>query len=68
MRDLIEKGLLEKDEAQELAELPQDHVDYGALIPIKTRLLRLAASRFEVSIDRPMGLSSRSRNSSPAGS
>ncbi len=47
VRDLIKKGLLEKDEAQELAALPQDHVDYGALIPIKTRLLRLAASRFE---------------------
>jgi 4-alpha-glucanotransferase len=47
VRDLIEKGLLEKDEAQELAALPQDHVDYGALIPIKNRLLRLAASRFE---------------------
>jgi 4-alpha-glucanotransferase len=47
VRDLIGKGLLEKDEAQELAELPHDHVDYGALIPIKNRLLRLAASRFE---------------------
>jgi 4-alpha-glucanotransferase len=47
VRDLIERGLLEKDEAQELAALPQDHVDYGALIPIKNRLLRLAASRFE---------------------
>ena len=47
VRDLIEKGLLGTDEAQELAALPQDHVDYGALIPIKTRLLRLAACRFE---------------------
>jgi 4-alpha-glucanotransferase len=45
--DLIAKGLLEKDEAQELAALPGDHVDYGALIPIKSRLLRLAAGRFE---------------------
>ena len=49
VRDLIEKGLLEKDEAQELAALPHDFVDYGALIPIKIRLLRLAAGRFEVS-------------------
>jgi 4-alpha-glucanotransferase len=45
--DLIAKGLLEKEEAQELAALPRDHVDYGALIPIKIRLLRLAAGRFE---------------------
>jgi 4-alpha-glucanotransferase len=47
IRDLISKGLLEKDEAQELAALPGDFVDYGALIPIKNRLLRLAAGRFE---------------------
>ena len=47
IRDLVEKGLLEKEEAQELAALPSDHVDYGALIPIKSRLLRLAARRFE---------------------
>jgi 4-alpha-glucanotransferase len=47
VRDLIDKGLLEKEEAQELAALPHDFVDYGALIPIKNRLLRLAAGRFE---------------------
>ncbi len=47
VRDLIEKGLLEDDETQELAALSKDFVDYGALIPIKTRLLRLAAYRFE---------------------
>ena len=47
VRDLIEKDLLEKDEAQELAALSQDYVDYGALIPIKMRLLKLAAGRFE---------------------
>jgi 4-alpha-glucanotransferase len=47
VRDLIAKGLLEKEEAQELAALPEDFVDYGALIPIKNRLLRLAAGRFE---------------------
>ena len=45
--DLINKGLLDKEEAQELSALPSDHVDYGALIPIKNRLLRLAARRFE---------------------
>ena len=47
IRDLIAKGLLEPDEARELAALPDDFVDYGALIPIKNRLLRLAAGRFE---------------------
>jgi len=47
VRDLIAKGLLEQNEAQELTTLPDDSVDYGALIPIKNRLLRLAAGRFE---------------------
>jgi 4-alpha-glucanotransferase len=47
IRDLIVKGLLEQEEAQELAALPVNFVDYGALIPIKNRLLRLAAGRFE---------------------
>jgi len=47
VRDLITKGLLEEDEARELASLPRDFIDYGALIPIKNRLLRLAAGRFE---------------------
>jgi 4-alpha-glucanotransferase len=51
IRDLIAKTLLEKDEAQELAALPHDFVDYGALIPIKSRLLRLAAGRFEERAD-----------------
>ena len=46
IRDLIAKELLEPDEARELEALPDDFVDYGALIPIKNRLLRLAASRF----------------------
>jgi len=47
IRDLIGKNLLDKEEAQELAALPGDHVDYGALIPMKNRLLRLVARRFE---------------------
>lgn len=49
--DLIEKNLLEPAEAKELAALPPDYVDYGALIPIKNRLLRLAAGRFESRAD-----------------
>ena len=44
--ELIEIGLLSEDEAGELRALPRESVDYGALIPIKNRLLRLAAKRF----------------------
>jgi 4-alpha-glucanotransferase len=44
---LISMGLLYENEAAELATLPHEFVDYGALIPIKNRLLRLAADRFE---------------------
>jgi len=47
IRDLIDKGLLDGEEAGELSGLPSEYVDYGALIPIKNRLLRLAARRFE---------------------
>ena len=45
--ELIAKGFLTEEEAAPLAQLPADHVDYGALIPIKSRLLRTAAGRFE---------------------
>ena len=48
--DLIELGLLADDEAAELTTLPHRRVDYGALIPIKQRLLNLAASRFEQTV------------------
>ena len=45
--NLIELRLLNHGEVNELTTLPDRYVDYGALIPIKTRLLALAASRFE---------------------
>ena len=45
--ELVDMGLLSADEARELTTLPERYVDYGALIPIKWRLLTLAASRFE---------------------
>ena len=44
--DLISKGLLSEDEASELTTLPCNIVDYGALIPVKNRILRLASARF----------------------
>jgi 4-alpha-glucanotransferase len=49
--ELIALGLLTDDETSELLSLPQDYVDYSALIPIKGRLLELAASRFEDKAD-----------------
>jgi 4-alpha-glucanotransferase len=45
--NLIELRLLNHGEVNELTTLPDRYVDYGALIPIKTRLLALAANRFE---------------------
>jgi 4-alpha-glucanotransferase len=45
--DLVSLGLLNRGEVDELTTLPERYVDYGALIPIKNRLLRLAADRFE---------------------
>ena len=49
--DLLDKGLLDEQEVADLRSLPRDHVDYGRLIPIKSRLLRVAASRFEERAD-----------------
>ena len=48
--DLISLRLLNRGEVDELTTLPERHVDYGALIPIKNRLLALAASRFESTV------------------
>jgi len=45
--DLIKLRLLNHGEVNELTTLPERYVDYGALIPIKSRLLALASSRFE---------------------
>jgi len=52
--DLIDLGLLSEDEVRELTTLPDRHVDYGALIPVKARLLYVAASRFEETVDADM--------------
>jgi 4-alpha-glucanotransferase len=49
--NLVDCGLLDKAELAELAKLPHDYVDYGALLPIKTRLLDIAASRFPSAAD-----------------
>jgi 4-alpha-glucanotransferase len=44
--NLMDMDLLGGDEVTELTALPSRYVDCAALIPIKNRLLRLAASRF----------------------
>ncbi len=44
--DLVETGLLAEHEVEELTALPTGFVDYGALIPVKNRLLDIAAQRF----------------------
>ena len=43
---LVRDGWLEAAELAELEVLPQDRVDFGTLIPVKARLLELAARRF----------------------
>jgi len=49
--DLVARGLLTEEEVEPLTRLPCDFVDYGALIPVKNRLLRIAAGRFEERAD-----------------
>ena len=44
--DLVADGLLHRPEIDQLTSLPGDRVDFGALIPHKTKLLILAARRF----------------------
>ncbi|NND61082.1 MAG: 4-alpha-glucanotransferase [Gammaproteobacteria bacterium] len=43
---LVDDGLLEPDDLDTLRELPVDTVDFAALLPRKTAILGLAASRF----------------------
>ena len=44
---LVPAGLLSADEVAELAALPADRTDYGALYLLKPRLLELACARFK---------------------
>lgn len=48
---LVERKLLSDADVQPLKALPNERVDYGALIPLKTRLLKRAAKRFLASTD-----------------
>jgi len=50
--NLIDLQLLQDVEVSDLRTLPGHFVDYDTLIPIKTRLLRLAASRFLRIVDK----------------
>ena len=49
--DLVKRGLLDEVDVIKLTELPRNYVDYGALIPVKNRLLMLAAERFRQSAE-----------------
>ena len=44
--DLLDMGLLLEEEVDELTALPEEYVDYGTLIPIKSYLLDIASQRF----------------------
>ncbi|NNC76829.1 MAG: 4-alpha-glucanotransferase, partial [Woeseiaceae bacterium] len=44
--DLVQNGFLKTTEAAILQSLPADYVDYGNLIPAKSKLLKIAAGRF----------------------
>lgn len=50
--ELVDFGLLYEDEVADLETLPGQYVDFGALIPIKSRLLTIAASRFGSTADK----------------
>jgi 4-alpha-glucanotransferase len=52
--ELVEMGLLDEDEVEELTALPRDYVDYGNLIPAKNRLLDIAARRFAQRADESL--------------
>ena len=43
---LVEEGLLKASDLDNLPEFPADHVDYGRVIPIKTKLLQQASHNF----------------------
>jgi 4-alpha-glucanotransferase len=47
LETLAQEGFLTPDELSDAPSFPEDRVDYGAVIPVKWRLLRLAATRFE---------------------
>ena len=46
LNDLVAEGLLHASEIDQLTALPRDRVNFGELIPDKSRLLILAARRF----------------------
>ena len=52
--ELIDMGLLVPREVEELKTLPEDHVDYGTLIPLKSRFLAAAAKRFPFKASRQL--------------
>jgi len=54
LADLMDMGLLADHEVEELTTLPEQFVDYGALIPVKSRLLETAAQRFPLKASKKL--------------
>ena len=54
LQPLVRAGLLEERDLDELCKLPDDHVDYGRLIPIKRGVLKKAAQNFHGQPDHPL--------------
>ncbi len=54
--DLLTKRLLKSREVAALRHLSSDYVDYGALIPVKTKLLKTAANRFAANAGKRLTL------------
>ncbi|MEW6234694.1 MAG: 4-alpha-glucanotransferase [Candidatus Omnitrophota bacterium] len=49
---LRQKSWLTQNELDSLPSFPDDHVDYGAVIPAKLRLLQIAAKRFREKLSK----------------
>ena len=54
VEDLVALELLTRSEIHSLTSLPDRYVDYAALIPMKSRLLDLAAGRFSTVADKAL--------------
>jgi len=55
LETLVEDGLLEPEDLHDAPALPDDRVDYGAVIPWRTALLARAAERFFDGADADLG-------------
>ena len=54
LEPLVSRGLLNESELADLATLPEDHVDFGQLVPIKLSVLELAFQRARSQVNSAM--------------